>query len=508
MGSETESNQHHELNQLVHVFMISFPGQGHINPLLRLGKMIASKGLLVTFTTTENFGQGIRGSNDAVSDQPVPIGDGFIRFEFFDDEWPDGDPRKHDMDQYLPQLEAVGRRWVPERLAGLAREGRPVSCLINNPFLPWVSDVAEELGLHSAMLWPQSCACFLAYYCFHHNLIPFPTENTLETDVEIPTLPLLKWDEIPTFLHPTTPYAFLKRAILAQYNNLSKPFCILMDTFYELERATVDHTVALLARSPIRPDIRPVGPLFKKVVPGGARVRADPLRPDRDCLEWLDGRPEGSVVYISFGTVVFPKQEQVDEIAAGIEAAGVSFLWVMKPPLKESGLSPHSLPDGFLDRVGDNGKVVQFAPQEQVLAHSSVACFVTHCGWNSTMESLSCGVPVVAFPSWGDQVTDAKFLCDVFKTGIQLTRGEHERRIISRDEVEKCLREATLGPKALEMKKNALKWKALADEAVADGGSSDMNIECFVDEVRKRSENVATMAKTMANGLSIKENGH
>lgn len=350
MGSETDINLNRDL---VHVFMISFPGQGHINPLLRLGKRIASKGFLVTFTTTENLGQGIRGSNDSVSDQPMAIGDGFIRFEFFDDEWPDGDPRKHDMDQYLPQLEVVGRRWVPERLVALAQEGQPVSCLINNPFIPWVSDVAEELELPSAMLWPQSCACFLSYYYFHHNLISFPTDNDPEIDTEVPTLPLLKWDEIPTFLHPTTPYAFLKRAILAQYNNLSKPFCILMDTFYELEKSTVDHTVELLAPTPIRT----IGPLFKKCIPGGARVRADPLRPNQECLKWLDGKADGSVVYISFGTIVFPPQQQIDEIAAGIEAAGISFLWVMKPPSKESKLSPHTLPDGFLERIGDNGKV-------------------------------------------------------------------------------------------------------------------------------------------------------
>ncbi|XP_057545872.1 gallate 1-beta-glucosyltransferase 84A23-like [Amaranthus tricolor] len=506
MGQEPETIHKNGHKELVHVFMVSFPGQGHINPLLRLGKRIASKGLLVTFTTTENFGQAIRNSNDAVSDRPVPVGDGFIRFEFFDDEWPDGDPRKHDMDQYLPQLDIVGRRWVPERIAALAREGRPVACLVNNPFLPWVSDVADELGLCSAMLWPQSCACFLAYYCFHHKLVPFPTENALELDVEIPTLPLLKWDQIPTFLHPTTPYAFLKRAILSQYNNLSKPFCVLMDTFYELENATVNYTVDILAPLPIKP----VGPLFKKSVPGGAIVRADPLRPDQDCLKWLDSKPDGSVVYISFGTIVFLKQEQVDEIAAGIEAAGVSFLWVMKPPLKESGLSPHTLPDGFMEKAGDNGKVVHFAPQEQVLAHPAIACFMTHCGWNSSMESLTSGVPVIAFPSWGDQCTDAKFLCDVYETGVQLTRGEHEKRTIPRDEVEKCIREATLGPKAAEMKKNALKWKTLAEEAVADGGSSDQNIDFFVDGVRKRSEIILANAKINGgqNGVALKVNGH
>ena len=154
--------------------------------------------------------------------------------------------------------------------------------------------------------------------------------------------------------------------------------------------------------------------------------------------------------------------------------------------------------------------VVHFAPQEQVLAHPAIACFMTHCGWNSSMESLTSGVPVIAFPSWGDQCTDAKFLCDVYETGVQLTRGEHEKRTIPRDEVEKCIREATLGPKAAEMKKNALKWKTLAEEAVADGGSSDQNIDFFVDGVRKRSEIILANAKINGgqNGVALKVNGH
>jgi hypothetical protein len=122
---------------------------------------------------------------------------------------------------------------------------------------------------------------------------------------------------------------------------------------------------------------------------------------------------------------------------------------------------------------------------------------------------------VVAFPQWGDQVTDAVYLVDVFKTGLRMCRGEAENRVITRDEIEKCLVEATVGPKAVEMKQNALKWKAAAEDAVAEGGSSDRNIQAFVDEVRKRSialtsksaasviNGVEDLAnKTVANGLA------
>ncbi|XP_022899286.1 gallate 1-beta-glucosyltransferase-like, partial [Olea europaea var. sylvestris] len=262
---------------------------------------------------------------------------------------------------------------------------------------------------------------------------------------------------------------------LGQYKNLSKPFCILMDTFQELEEEIIAYM------SKICP-IKTVGPLFKDPKTSILNVRGDFVAVD-NCIDWLDSKPPSSVVYISFGSVVNLKQEQIDEIAYGILNSEVPFLWVMKPHREKLGLPGVALPEKFLEKAGDKGKIVQWSPQEQVLNHPSVACFVSHCGWNSTMEALTSGVPVVAFPQWGDQVTDAKYLVDVFKVGIRMCRGEAENRIIPRDEVEKCLREATSGSTAEEIKINALKYKKAAEAAVEAGGSSDKNMQDFVDEI-------------------------
>ncbi|XP_075494113.1 gallate 1-beta-glucosyltransferase 84A24-like [Primulina tabacum] len=465
----------------IHIFMVTFPGQGHVNPILRLAKRLAYSGLLVTISAPEYVGQSIRRSNSIAEDKPTTVGRGLIRFEFFDDEWSLDDLNRGDLDLYLGQLEVTGRENLIRMIREHEEKGIPVSCLINNPFIPWVSDVAESLGIPSAMLWVQSSASFSAYYHFCHNLVPFPSENDPEIDVQLPFMPLLRYDEIPSFLHPSTPYPFLRMAILGQFKNLTKPFCILMDTFEELEHEIVEH----MSKN-CRP-IKTIGPLFKDLdtppTSSNATVRVDFLTAD-NCAEFLDSKPVGTVVYISFGSVVYLTQEQVDEIAYGLLSSGVSFLWVLKPPGPESGRPPHVLPEGFMEKAGDQGKIVQWSPQEEVLAHRSIACFVTHCGWNSTMEALASGVPVVAFPQWGDQVTDAKFLVDVFKVGIRLCRGEAEGNIVNREEVERCLREATGGgPKAAEMKENALKWKKAAAEAVAEGGTSYRNMQDFVDEI-------------------------
>jgi UDP:flavonoid glycosyltransferase YjiC (YdhE family) len=461
-----------------HVLLVSFPAQGQINPLLRLGKRLAAKGMLVTFSTTESIGKDMGKANNTTDDQAIPVGEGFIRFEFFQDGWEMDDPRRKDLEGYLRQLELAGKDALHQIIKKHAHKDHPVSCLINSAFITWVCDVAIDLGIPNAVLWVQSCAAFSAYYHYHHNLVPFPSESQPMIDVQLPSLPLLRYNEVPDFLHPSSPFQFLGRIAIDQFKNFSKPFCILMDTFQELEHEIIDYMPKLCV-------IKPVGPLFINPKAPKTSVRGDILKAD-DCIEWLNLKPPASVTYISFGSVAYVEQEQVDEIAYGLLNSGISFLWVMKPPGKDTDFKLHVLPDGFLEKVGNRGKVIQWSPQEEVLAHPSVACFVTHCGWNSSMEAVTLGVPVVTFPQWGDQVTNAKFLMDVFGVGVRLSRGQAENRLILRDEVEKCLLEATVSPKAVELKQHALKWKTAAGEAVAEGGSSDQNIQSFVDEIRKR----------------------
>ncbi|KAF7811030.1 putative UDP-glucose glucosyltransferase [Senna tora] len=489
MGSESES-------EALHALLVSFPAQGHINPLLRLGKRLASKGLLVTFSTNEKTGRSLRTANDVVSsDNPIPVGPGFLRFEFFDDGWADDDPRRKNLADLLPQLELSGKQFVSQFIKKHNNNNNnnciPISLIINNPFVPWVCDVASEHNLPCAVLWVQSGAVFTTYYHYFHKLVPFPSESDPSISVNLPhPLPLLKHNEIPSFLHPSSPYKFLGTLILEQFKNLSKPFCVLMDTFEELEEGYI--------RNPGGVDIRCIGPLFKSGGDGDGRrgIRGDLVVKDDECVEWLGSRGVGSVVYISFGSVVYVGQEQVDEIAYGLLEAEVSFLWVLKPPSEELGLESLVLPPDFLHKTKDKGKVVQWSPQEEVLAHPSVACFVTHCGWNSSMEAISCGIPVLTFPAWGDQLTNAKFLVEVFRVGIRLGDHHQPNKLITRDQVKNCLMEATIGPKAEDLKKNALRWKDAAEAAVAQGGSSDRNLDAFLDDVKRFVSNSANILNT------------
>ncbi|KAK9071119.1 hypothetical protein SSX86_009687 [Deinandra increscens subsp. villosa] len=473
-------------DQLVHIFLVTFLGQGNVNPILRLAKLLASKGnILVTFSASKSIGNKMKKAGTAVSGDPTPVGScgGMIRFDFFDDGCSeDNDDERHDLDTFLPKLEAYGKTELTRIINRHAQNGRPVSCLINNPFVPWVSDIAKELNIPCAMLWVQSCFSFSSYYHYENSLVPFPSEQQPDIDVQLPNMPLLKSDEIPSFLHPSTPYPFLRRAALGQFKNLSNNFCVLMETFEELEGDLIKYM------SQICP-IRAVGPLFKNpLLETNSNISGDMIKAD-DCLEWLDSKPPSSVVYVSFGSVVNLNQEQVTEMAYGVLNSRVSFLWVMRNGVTTTGESAGKLPEGFLEEAGERGMVVQWSPQAYVLAHPSVSCFVTHCGWNSTLEALSSGVPIVAFPQWGDQVTDAKYIVDEWKVGIRMCRGEAEHKVIRREEVEECLSEATSGVKAVEMKNKAMKWKNAAKATMVEGGTSYRNIQEFVDEVRKMSSN-------------------
>lgn len=191
------------------------------------------------------------------------------------------------------------------------------------------------------------------------------------------------------------------------------------------------------------------------------------------CMKWLDCQEIGSVVYVSFGSYASPSKDQMEEIAWGLKNSNYNILWVVKQSEKEK------LPINFVEGISEKGLVVSWCSQLQVLAHKAVGCFVTHCGWNSILEALSLGVPMVAMPQWSDQTTNAKFIEDVWKTGVRVKVNE-KLGVAARDEIAWCITKVMEEESGMEMRKASLKWKRLAKEAVDEGGSSDKNMDELV----------------------------
>ncbi|XP_065864440.1 UDP-glycosyltransferase 74E2-like [Euphorbia lathyris] len=166
-------------------------------------------------------------------------------------------------------------------------------------------------------------------------------------------------------------------------------------------------------------------------------------------------------------------ENQMEEIASGLKSSNHYFLWIVR----ESEFK--TLPSNFVEETSEKGLVVSWCHQLEVLSHKSIGCFVTHCGWNSTMESLSLGVPMVGMPQWSDQTTNAKFIADVWEVGVRV-KIDGEERMVKKEEIERCIREVMEGEKSKEIRKNSEKWKKLAKEAIDEGGTSDRNIQEFV----------------------------
>ncbi|KAL6618827.1 hypothetical protein ACP70R_033966 [Stipagrostis hirtigluma subsp. patula] len=456
-----------------HVLLVSFPLQGHVNPLLRLGARLAARGLLVTFATFRHA--GLRSPRH---DDGAAAGGGRLRFEYLHDGPCCCHLDEDDPTDMLRRVADVG----PPALAGLIRRladaGRPVACVVNNPFVPWALDVAGSMGIPCATLWIQSCAVLSLYYHFYYGGSPeaFPSEAEPDVAVAVPGLPTVAADELPLMVRPeyaANLWGDMLRAQIGQIRRKTVSW-VLVNTFDALERSAIEALRAHVS-------LTPVGPLLEHddYHHGGGGDELAVEGDDDGCMAWLDARPPRSVVYVAFGSLVSIGRGEMVAVAEGLVGTGRPFLWVVRDDSRDL------LPEGVLaacTRGGDRGKIVAWCPQGRVLGHGAVGCFVTHCGWNSAAEALAAGVPVVGYPWWSDQFTNAKFLVDEYQVGVRLPAP------VTRDALRACVEEVMSGPEAEAFRARATAWKEEATAAVADGGSSDRNLQAFVEDIVRRSK--------------------
>lgn len=461
-----------------HVLMVSFSAQGHINPMLRLGKLLISKGLHLTLATTEVTRQRMQNSNNG----PTKDSSSGVELVFFSDGMSLDYNRGANLDYFMDTINKAG----PINLSALIKDRYPeggqrkLLCLIANPFVPWVADVASELGIPSALLWIQPCSLYSIYYNFYikSSEVHFPTEEDPEKSVEIPGLPLLTTQDLPSFVLPTNPFNSMSKVMLELFRiSLPKFKWVLVNSFYELEKSVIDS---------IPHRVFPVGPLVPPLLLGQDKEEeegsvVEMWKSDDSCIGWLDKQEPQSVIYVSFGSIIGLTSKQMEDIAMALKNSGRPFLWVAKLTEITSANGTGQVPLGFLDETKEQGHVVPWSPQTRVLNHSAIACFVTHCGWNSMLEAISSGVPLIAYPQWTDQPTNAKLVTDMFKNGVRLKKDD-ETGIVTSSEIQKCIEQVMVGDKAVELRKNAEELRRAAREALGPGGSSEKTTQQFVDD--------------------------
>ncbi|KAJ6819638.1 crocetin glucosyltransferase, chloroplastic-like [Iris pallida] len=467
-----------------HFLLVTYPAQGHINPVLHLARRLAAaNGAAVTFSTAVSAHRrmfpSLAAPDDEVQDGPVahiPFSDGF------DEGFVAG---THDARQYLSQLRSLGSSSVSSILQRLRDRGRPVDCVVYTFFLPWAADVARANGVPSAQYWIQPATVFAIYYHYFHgysSLITTACSNSEEhpkSTIKFPCLPPLQARDLPSFLTvpPDDPSVVVLDMLKDTFDTLdreralssSKPI-VLMNTFAELEEDALSAVQDLA--------LIPIGPILSSSDAAGRDLfKLD----EKGYMEWLDSKPRGSVVYVSFGSMTVLKKEQTEEILNGLRDSGRPYLWVLRRECRWEGLE--------LQDDDENGMVVEWCSQVEVLSHPSVGCFVTHCGWNSTFESLVCGVPTVGVPQWTDQGTNAMLAEKIWGTGV---RGEaNGEGVLEREELKRCL-DLVMGEgeSSVRIKKNVDLWRDKAREAMSAGGSSYQNLRKFVDGITKSGQTI------------------
>lgn len=250
---------------------------------------------------------------------------------------------------------------------------------------------------------------------------------------------------------------------------------IIFNTFQEFEKEALQALKSTFNYSNIY-TIGPL-PLLAKHMPKteANSFNSSLWKPDSKVFEWLDKKAPGSVVYVNYGSITTMTSEHLHEFAWGLAKSKRPFLWIIRPDIVKGDASG-SLTEEFLEEVKDRGLLVRWCAQDQVLAHESVGVFLTHCGWNSMTESVSCGVPVICWPFFADQQTNCYYSCGKWGIGMEIDSD------VKRDEVVELVKEMMEGGRGKKMRKKAKEWQRIAEEATDVGGGSYVDFDNFIKE--------------------------
>ncbi|KAL7262592.1 hypothetical protein ACSBR1_000871 [Camellia fascicularis] len=384
MSSQAKQQTHNPCPP--HAVCIPYPAQGHINPMLKLAKLLHHKGFHITFINTEFNHRRLLKSQGHHSISGTPS----FRFETIPDGLP---PSELDATQDIPALcHSILHNFLNPFRVLLAKLNPPVTCVVSDVGMAFTVKVAEELGIPDVFFNTASASGFMGYMQY------------LKSNASIGSI---LWKE------------------------------------------------------------------------------------QHDCLPWLDSKEPNSVVYVNCGSITVMTSQQLIEFAWGLVNSKKTFLWVIRPDLvvDDSAI----LPPDFVNETKERGLLASWCPQEQVLSHPSVGGFLTHCGWNSTLESICSGVPMLCWPFFAEQQTNCWLCCKEWGIGMEINSD------VKREEVESLITELMGGgEKGKEMKRKVMEWKKLGEEATASSvGPSYLDFEKVVNCVLKSFKVVFSQKKCL-----------
>ncbi|CAI9107063.1 OLC1v1006338C1 [Oldenlandia corymbosa var. corymbosa] len=449
-----------------HVVVMPFPGRGHVNPMMNFCKLIIAQSqprtTVITFIVTEEW-------LGFLSSEPKPPPN--IRLATIPNVIPSEIGRAKDWPGFIraafTNLEAPVEQLL-DRLDELLLPKPNV--IIYDTYLKWMVGVGNRRNIPVASFWTQSATLFSIFH--HFNLVLEKghfNSNLKEKGNEmidyIPGAPALRVADLPTALTGKGQEVLFD--CLEGISLVSKAQYLLFTSTYELEAGVID----ALGKEFAFP-IYSIGPAIPTI---GLSETESSTSSTPEYVKWLDAQPEKSVLYISQGSFLSVSKAQLDEIVAGVHESGVQFLWVTRDDVNSSGRSGES--------GESNGIVVPWCDQLKVLSHPSIGGFWSHCGWNSTKEAIFSGIPVLVFPIFWDQTTNAKQIVDDWKTGWRVKK--YEENLIPRAEIAELVRKFMdlESDEGNEIRKRAKELQTICQQALKLGGSSRNAVEAFLTDI-------------------------
>ncbi|CAI9269244.1 unnamed protein product [Lactuca saligna] len=461
-----------------HVVFVPYPAQSHIKCMLKLARLLHHKGVHITFVNTEvNHKQLLNsGGPNSLDGEP-----GF-QFKTIPDGVPEGTPN------FMYAVTAsILVNFLDPFLDLMRRLESPLTCILADGIMPFTVEAAEKLKVPIMHFWTFAACAFMGYYqapvLIEKGLIPFKDESCftngyLDTVIDsIPGLEGFRLKDLPGFIRTTNPndetYNFCIECIKAT----RKVSNIIIHTFEELESNVIKAFKSMI------PHVYTIGPLELLLNPTKLEDETKKLdikgyslwKEEDGCLKWLQSKEPHSVVYVNFGSLISVSLEQLLEFGWGLANSNHYFLWVIRPDLVigESASFPRELQE----LINERGFIASWCSQEEVLKHPSIGGFLTHCGWGSTIESLTAGVPMLCWPFLWDQLTNCRQMCMEWGVGLEIDHN------VSRDEVERLTKELIGGDKGKRIRSKALEWKKKIEIATGPNGSSSLNIDKLANDI-------------------------
>lgn len=462
-----ENSQKQTQSQSASVAILPTPGMGHLIPLVEFAKrLVHNHNLTVTFIVPTD-GSPSKAQKSVLDALPASISYVFLPPVSLDDV---AQGARIETLISLPIVRSLS--FLRVALESLISRTKVVS-LVVDLFGTDAFDVAKEFNISPFIFYP-STAMALSLFLYLPKLDQTVSceYRDLPEPVKIPGCVPIPGKELLDPVQDRQNEAY--RWVLHHSKRYGLAEGIVVNSFSELEPGAVSF---LQEKQPGRPPVYPVGPLVNMERPGSKRDG-----PDSECLKWLDEQPHGSVLFVSFGSGGTLSSEQINELALGLEASEQRFLWVVRSPSDKAANATYFsvdspadsfdfLPNGFLERTRGRGLLVpSWAPQAQILSHGSTGGFLTHCGWNSTLESVVNGVPLIAWPLYAEQKMNAFMLTQDIR--VALRPKPKDNGIVGKEEIAQVVKALMEGEEGKRIRNRMKDLKDSAARVLSENGSS------------------------------------